>query len=345
MRILFIGGTGTISTACTELIANDPRYRHHRLSLLTRGERTGKLSHETLERVELIKADIRRPETVRSALGDRTFDAVVQWVAFTPDQIRADLDLFEGRCGQYVFISSASAYQKPVTALPVTESTPLVNPYWEYSRNKIACEDLLMARHRDAGFPITIVRPSHTYGDGQLPVAFGAGGAVWTIPQRILDGRPVIVPGDGCSLWTLTHNSDFARGFCPLLGHPGTTGQAVHITSDESLTWDQIYRTLAAGLGVANPLLLHVSSDFIVRFSPGDIGGLLGDKSANVVFDNTKIKSLVPDFVCHVPWHQGVRRSLAHLRAQPDLKRVNAEADALADRIASAWTAALPGSA
>ncbi len=225
----------------------------------------------------VLRADIRDPAGVRAAIGDRDFDAVVDWVAFTPGHVRADIDLFRGRTGQYVFISSASAYQTPPARQPVVESTPLRNPFWQYSRDKIASEDLLVAAYRDEGFPATIVRPSHTYDKTLMPFDGG-----WTVLGRMIAGKPVIVHGDGTSLWTLTHNRDFARGFVPLLGHPRTIGEAFHITSDDVLTWNQIAESLAAAAGCA-PDIVHVPSDAIAAADPEWGAGLLGDKAHSMV--------------------------------------------------------------
>ncbi|HEX2863530.1 MAG TPA: SDR family oxidoreductase, partial [Deinococcales bacterium] len=279
MKALFIGGTGIISSAC----APEAVRRGIDLTILNRG-REGRRPLPDGARV--VQGDIRDPGSVRAALGDETFDAVVNWIAFTPDQVETDLNLFAGRTGQYVFISSASAYQKPVAHLPITESTPLVNPFWEYSRNKIACEERLMRAHRETGFPVTIVRPSHTYDRTLLPFDGG-----YTVLDRLKRGKPVVVQGDGTSLWVLTHHEDFARAFVSLLGNSHALGTAVQITSDELLTWNGIFETVGRAAG-AKPELVHVPSDAIARFIPEFGPGLLGDKSHSVMFDNTKIKRL-----------------------------------------------------
>ncbi|MBD3308319.1 NAD-dependent epimerase/dehydratase family protein, partial [candidate division KSB3 bacterium] len=255
MKVLFIGGTGTISSACSQRCIDQGLD----LSILNRGQTT---TRPVPQDAKLLIADIRDTQAVRQILQDQTFDVVVDWVAFTPDHIEADLDLFRGRIGQYVFISSASAYQTPPATLPVTESTPLDNPYWEYSQAKIACEERLLRAYRGEKFPATIVRPSHTYDKTRLPV-YGR----YTVIHRMRQGKPVIVPGDGTSLWTLTHHQDFAKGFVGLLGNHHALGQAYHITSDEILTWNQIYHILASAAGTtAN--LVHIASDLLATFDP-----------------------------------------------------------------------------
>jgi nucleoside-diphosphate-sugar epimerase len=226
-------------------------------------------------------------------LANQTWDAVVDWIAFTPNQIERDIRLFRDRTRQFIFISSASAYQRPVGHYLITESTPLANPYWQYSRDKIACEDLLMQAYRDHGFPVTIVRPSLTYGDTQIVLAVNSWQKSYTALDRMRRGKKVIVPGDGSSLWVITHNSDFAQGLVGLLGHQQATGHAFHITSDEVLTWDQIYRITSEAAGI-EPNLIHIASDFLIACHPDELGSLTGDKSSSVVFDNTKIKRFVP---------------------------------------------------
>src|SRR3984957_15012207 len=282
LKVLFIGGTGVISSACgREAVAS----RDIELYVLNRGKSA---TWGVPDGVRELRGDARDPASVRDALNGLDFDSVVDFVAFTAGHVRADLDLFRGRTGQYVFISTASAYQTPPSRLPVTESTPLRNPYWQYSRDKIPCEDLLVAEYRDNGFPATIVRPSHTYN----PTKTGLYGG-WKTLARMPAGKPVIVHGDGTSLWTVTHNTDFARAFVPLLGHARTLGEAFHITSDDVLTWDQGARTLGSALGVG-PRIVHVPSDVIAARDPEWGAGLLGDKAHSMVFDNAKVKSVVP---------------------------------------------------
>ena len=257
---------------------------------------------------------------------------MADWVAFTPEQVRTDIELFRERTGQYLFISSASAYQKPPARVPVTESTPLRNPYWRYSRDKIACEELLVAAYREQGFPATIVRPSHTYDKTLVP--FGGG---WTVLGRMLAGKPVIVHGDGTSLWTMTHHDDFARAFVPLLGHPRTLGEAIHITSDDVLTWNQIAEVLAAALGVT-ARLVHVPSDAIAVADPHWGAGLLGDKAHSMVFDNAKLRSIVPGWQAVIPFEQGAREIVEWYLADPARQVTDASLDAVMDKLAAAWT-------
>ncbi len=329
MRVLFIGGTGKISSACTQLAVD----RGLDLYLLNRGQ----TSRPIPDNVRILHGDIRDPQSATAALGDLTFDAVVDWIAFTPAQVEADLALFRGRTKQYVFISSASAYQKPLSGLPIRESTLLANPYWEYSRNKIACEELLVAAYRADGFPFTIVRPSHTYDRTMLP--FNGG---YTVVHRMRQGKPVIVHGDGTSLWTLTHHRDFAKGFVPLLGNNHAIGEAVHITSDELLTWNQIYEICADAAGVQNPQLVHVPSDLINAFDPVWGAGLIGDKAHSVIFDNSKLKRLVPDFAAAIPFAHGAREVMAWYDADPAHKVVDEKMDATIDAILAAYMPAWP---
>jgi nucleoside-diphosphate-sugar epimerase len=328
MRVLFIGGSGVISSACSALAVQ----RGIDLTVLNRGSST---SRPLPAEATVLRADIRDPAAAAAALGatrgGREFDAVVDWVAFTPEHVRTDLDLFRGRTGQYVFISSASAYQTPPSRLPVTESTPLRNPFWRYSRDKIACEDLLTAAYRDEGFPATIVRPSHTYDKTLIPLD-----GSWTALARMRQGRPVVVHGDGTSLWTLTHHADFARGFVPLLGHPRTLGEAFHITSDDVLTWNQITAALAAAAG-ASADIVHVPSDAIAAADPDWGASLIGDKAHSLVFDNTKVRGVVPDFRPVIPFEQGAREIVAWYDEDPARQRVDARADALMDKLVAAY--------
>ncbi len=321
MKILFIGGTGFISTAVSRL-AIDKGYE---LYLLNRGLRL-----PDLPGIHHLVADVHRPDEVRLALLGMEFDVVVDWIAYTPEDIERDLELFRGRVKQFVFISSASAYQKPPAHYIITESTPLYNPYWQYSRDKIACEERLMQAYRGEGFPVTIVRPSLTY-DPNFPIAIGGWGC-YTLADRLKKGLPIIVHGDGSSLWVVTHAEDFGRGFLGLLGNGQTLGHAFHITSDEVLTWDQIYRTIAEALGVeAN--IVHIASDFIARVAPQLAGSLLGDKTWSVVFDNSKIKSFVPGFQASIPFRDGIRRTLAWFAADEKRQRVDEAVNAEMDHI------------
>ena len=325
LRVLFIGGSGVISSACSRLAAE----RGIELFVLNRGRN----HHRPLpEQATVLRGDIRDPVSAAAALGDREFDAVVDWVAFTPGHVQADIDLFRGRTRQYVFISSASAYQTPPARLPVVESTPLRNPFWRYSRDKIACEDLLVAAYRDEGFPATIVRPSHTYDQTTVPFE-----GRWTVLGRMLAGKPVIVPGDGTSLWTLTHHEDFARAFVPLLGHLRTLGEAIHITSDDVLTWNQIAETLAAALGVT-ARLVHVPSDAIAAADPDWGAGLLGDKAHSMIFDNAKVRALVPGWRAVIPFEQGAREIADWYLADPARQVTDASLDAVMDKLAADWS-------
>jgi dTDP-D-glucose 4,6-dehydratase len=295
------------------------------------------------EGVHRLTADARDPQAVRDALRGSTFEAAVQWIGFTPEQVAPDLDTFgpDGLdVGQYLYISSASAYQKPPEHYLITESTPLDNPFWQYSRDKIACERLLEAAHRDTGFPVTVVRPSLTYGLNQIPVCLASWAHPYTIVERMRRGAPVIIPGDGTSLWTVTHNRDFAVGLVGLLGNPAAIGEAVHITSDEVLTWNQIYTAVAAAAGV--PLnALHVPTDALIAAAPDLEGSLWGDKVHSAVFDNSKIRSLVPDFAPSVPFAEGIRQTLAWFDAKPDRRTLDHEAAAVWDRVAEVYTDAL----
>jgi nucleoside-diphosphate-sugar epimerase len=281
-----------------------------------------------------LAADIRQPEAVRAALAGLQFDVVVDWIAYKPEDIERDLALFRGQIKQFIFISSASAYQKPPATPIITESTPLYNPYWEYSRNKIACEERLNQAYREEGFPITIVRPSLTY-DPNFPIALGGWGC-YTLADRLKRGQPIIVHGDGSSLWVVTHAEDFARGFLGLIGNWPALGHAFHITSDEVLTWDQIYRTIAGALGV-EPNIVHIASDFIARVAPQKAGSLLGDKSWSAIFDNSKIKAFVPGFQATIPFREGVRRTLAWFDADEQRRRVDAAVNAEMDLILAAY--------
>ena len=282
-------------------------------------------------------ADIHNPADARAALQDLEFDVVVDWIAYTPEDIERDLALFRGRVKQYVFISSASAYQKPPAHYLITESTPLHNPYWEYSRNKIACEERLLRAYRDEGFPVTIVRPSLTY-DPNFPIAIGGWGC-YTLADRLKKGLPIIVHGDGSSLWVVTHAEDFARGFLGLLGNGRALGHAFHITSDEVLTWDQIYQTIAEALGV-EAKIVHIPSDFIARVSPQLGAGLLGDKTWSAVFDNSKIKAFVPGFQATIPFREGIRRTLAWFAADERRQRIDEAVNTEMDHILKAFAGA-----
>ncbi|MFJ7749212.1 NAD-dependent epimerase/dehydratase family protein [Arthrobacter sp. NPDC097144] len=324
MDILLIGGTGVISSAVAEHAAG----LGHRVTLLNRG---ASAKRPAPAGTEVLHADIRDAAAASEVLKGREFDAVADFISFVPDQLKASMDLFRGRTGQYVFISSASAYQKPPARLPILESTPLRNPYWQYSRDKIACEELLTAAYRDEGFPGTVVRPSHTYDQTMIPLTGG-----WTDLHRMREGLPVLVHGDGTSLWTLTHSRDFAQAFIGLLGRPAAVGDAYTITSDEFLPWNEIYRIMAAAAGVPEPELVHVSSETIAVHDPDRGPGLLGDKSHSVIFDNTKIKSLVPDYQARIPFVDGAAEILRWYDAHPAEQNVDQDFMALSDKLTAA---------
>ena len=332
MKVLFIGGTGIISTASTRLAAE----RGIELTLLRRGQHAVDLPPN----VATITADINDEAAAAQALAGRSFDAVVDWTVFTPAQLERDIRLFRGRTGQFIFISSASAYQKPVGHYLITESTPLANPYWQYSRDKIACEERLMHAYREEAFPVTIVRPSLTFGDTQIPLAVNTWQKSWTVVDRMRRGKKVIVPGDGSSLWVITHNTDFARGFVGLLGHRQAIGHAFHITTDEVMTWDQFYRITAQAAGV-EAQIVHVASDFIFACIPDDLGGLTGDKSVSVVFDNTKIKRFVPGYCATLPFAQGIQRTIDWFDADPARKQIDEPANATWDKLIQAYESGL----
>lgn len=328
MDVLFIGGTGNISAACSRLATE----RGIDLWLLQRGRRSVPVGA-----ARRITGDISRPGEMREALVGRTWDAVVNWIAFTPEDIERDIGLFGGRTRQYVFISSASVYQKPLADPVVTESTPLKNPYWAYSRNKIAAEDRLNRAYREEDFPGVVVRPSLTY-DTVIPLAIGSWND-FTMIERMRAGRPVVVHGDGTSLWTMTHSDDFATGLVGLLGNPSAIGHAFHITSDEVLTWDAIWRQCAEAAGCEADIV-HVPSEFIASIDASQTGNLLGDKAASVIFDNSKIKRFVPDYQARVPWREGIRRSIAWFEADPGRMRIVDAHNAIHDRVLAAWRAA-----
>ena len=330
MKILIIGGTGTISSAITRQLAESD----HELWLLNRGSRR----NEVPENVKQIVADINDEPEVRRLLAGHQFDSVCEFIGFLPSQVERDIRLFTGITRQYVFISSASAYNKPVRCHIITEATTLANPYWQYSRDKIACEEVLMNAYRTQGFPVTIVRPSHTYCERSIPVSVHGTKGSWQVLQRMLQGKPVIVQGDGSSLWTLTWNEDFARGFIGLLGNPKAIGEAFQITSDESLTWNQIYQTIAGTLGVELHAC-HVASDFLAAVAPKEYdfeGNLLGDKAATVVFDCSKLKQAVPGFVATTPFHMGAERTIANILAHPELQVPDPEFDIWCDKVIEA---------
>lgn len=325
MKALFIGGTGNISTHCASLALQ----KGFELTLLNRG-------HTRNQAIpcgaKVIKADIRKPKEVEEALAGEFFDVVVDWIAFTPEQIETDISLFAKNTAQFIFISSASIYESPATHFIVNESSPLKNPFLEYSRNKIACEERLNHAFREEGFPMTIVRPSHTY-DTHIPTAVGDG---YTVVDRIKRGQDVIVHGDGTSLWTLTHSADFAKGFVGLMGNSRTLGHAFHITSDEALTWNQIYEIIGHAVG-ASPRIVHIPSDFIARVNSGIGASLLGDKAKSILFDNAKIKYFVPDYLATISFREGIRRTLNWFETDIARQNIDTKSNNFFDRCLTAY--------
>jgi len=331
MRVLFIGGTGNISSACAKLAVE----QGIDLWLMLRGTSGETVPHGA----RTLRCDIRGGRTAAAVLEGTRWDAVVDFVAYLPEQIDIDIDLFRGRTGHYLFISSASVYEKPPACHVVTELTPLSNPFWRYARDKISCEERLWRAWREEGFPVTVVRPSLTYGETWIPCAVG--GHDFTVADRMRRGAKVIVHGDGQSLWTVTHNSDFAKGLVGLLGLGAAIGEAYHITSDEVLTWERIYQAIADAAGL-NADLVHIPSEFVAAFDARAGASLLGDKAYSVIFDNSKIKKAVPGFRATVPFADGIRRSMDWFTADPVRQAVNPEANRMMDRIIAAYLAAFP---
>jgi nucleoside-diphosphate-sugar epimerase len=327
MKILFIGGTGYISEACTKLAVA----RGLDITLLNRSKR------DSIKGSRSIVADINDPSAAAGALEGTAWDAVVDFIVFTPEQAKAHMALFQGRTKQYVFISSASAYQKPTAHGLVSESTPLANPHWQYSRDKIACEELLLRAHREHGFPVTIVRPSHTYGESVVPLAINSWLRSYTAVDRMRRGLPVIVPGDGLTLWTVTHNTDFAKGLLGLLGKPEAIAEAFNIMSDEAPTWNQIYQWTAEAAGVESPKLVHIASDFMTACLPAMAGTLAGDKSNTALFDSSKVRRLVPEFIPTTRFREGIARTIAWFDADPSRRLIDVEAASEWDRLIAAY--------
>lgn len=325
MKILLIGGTGTISSAITRQLAET----NHEVYLLNRGNNN---KHLPLS-IKQIVADINNEEEAKAALNGMAFDAVCDFIGFVPAQLERDYRLFAGKTKQFLFISSASAYHKPVRDYRITEATTLANPYWEYSRNKIACEEFLLKMYRENGFPVTIIRPSHTYCEKSVPLGVHGDKGSWQVLKRMLDGKPVIIHGDGTSLWTLTWNEDFAKAFIGLLGNPHAIGEAFQITSDESVTWNQIHQCIADALGVEfKPY--YVASDLLDALGHYDFkGGLIGDKANSVVFDNTKVKNAVPGFVCTTRTEEGIRKTVEYMLSHPETQEEDPEFDTWCDKV------------
>lgn len=335
-KVLFIGGTGTISTAIVQRLISQGNWD---VWLLNRGSRSGLFDGPVHE----IHADIHDAEAVSQALAGKDFDCVCEFIGFQETDVRRDYELFKGRTGQYIFTSSASAYHKPAASYRVTEGTALANPYWAYSRGKIDCEKFLMKKYREEQFPVTIVRPSHTYSERSIPTALHGAKGSWQVIQRMIDGKPVIVHGDGSSLWTLTFNTDFAVGYTGLMGDVHAIGEAFQITGDETLTWNQIYATIADALGV-KAHLYHVSSDFLGYAGKSGgydfTGALLGDKAVSVVFDNSKLKAIVPEMRTNVPFSEGVRIALDYIGRHPEYRRPDPDFDEWCDKVVKAQEAA-----
>ncbi|AOZ93015.1 SDR family oxidoreductase [Paenibacillus crassostreae] len=333
MKALFIGGTGTISSAITKQLIDSGC----ELYLLNRGTR----NEELPAGIKFITADIHDEEHVAKLIENMEFDVVADFIAFEQAQLERDVRLFKGKTKQFIFISSASAYQTPLSDYRITEGTPLSNPYWEYSRNKIACEEYLMKEYRENGFPITIIRPSHTYDERSIPMGVHGSKGSWQVAKRMLEGKPVIIHGDGTSLWTMTHNTDFAKGFIGLMGNIHAIGESVHITSDETVTWNQIYEIIADALGVKLNAV-HVSSEFLAACSKEDYrGGLLGDKANSVVFDNSKLKRLVPEFVATTRLDQGIKQTVEYILAHSEYQMEDQEFDVWCDKVVGALNTAL----
>lgn len=333
MKALFIGGTGTISSAITKQLIDSGC----ELYLLNRGTR----NEELPAGIKFITADIHDEEHVAKLIENMEFDVVADFIAFEQAQVERDVRLFKNKTKQFIFISSASAYQTPLSDYRITEGTPLSNPYWEYSRNKIACEEYLMKEYRENGFPITIIRPSHTYDERSIPMGVHGSKGSWQVAKRMLEGKSVIIHGDGTSLWTMTHNTDFAKGFIGLMGNIHAIGESVHITSDETVTWNQIYEIIADVLGVKLNAV-HVSSEFLAACSKEDYrGGLLGDKTNSVVFDNSKLKRLVPEFVATTRLDQGIKQTVEYILAHPEHQTEDQEFDGWCDKVIGALNTAL----
>ena len=329
MKVLFIGGTGTISMAITRLLAE----RGDELYLLNRGSRNYGLP----ENVRVINCDINNEKEAAEKLAGMEFDCVGEFIGFVPAQLERDFRLFAGKTKQFIYISSASAYRKPMQGYVITEETPLENPYWEYSRNKKACEEYLFERYRNDGFPVTIVRPSHTYDERSVPLGVHGKNGSWQVVKRIREGKPVIIHGDGTSLWTITHNSDFAKAYAGLIGNPAAIGEAFHITTDESVSWNEIYGYIADALGVKlKPY--YISSETLAALGPeyDFTGSLIGDKACSVVFDNSKVKKLVPDFRATVTAREGIRRTVEYVLAHEECQHDDEEFDKWCDDVIAA---------
>ncbi|MDR0507192.1 MAG: SDR family oxidoreductase [Dysgonamonadaceae bacterium] len=330
MRILFIGGTGVISSAVSQLLIENG----HELYLLNRG-------NNSIEGAIPLISDINDEAKVADLIKNLNFDCVADFIAFVPEHLQRDYRLFKDKTKQFIFVSSASVYQKPLSHYVVTEATPLANPYWEYSRNKIACEDYLMKLYRDEQFPVTIVRPSHTYGERSVPVGIHGKNGSWQVIKRMMEGKRVIIHGDGASLWTMTHNSDFAKGFAGLIGNIHALGEAVQITSDETLTWNQIYESIARALNVPLKKITLPSEILDIAGGYDFAGGLFGDKAVSVVFDNKKLKRLVPGFTATKRFDEGVKETIDYILSHPEYQKEDPEFDYWCDHLIEALKCAI----
>jgi nucleoside-diphosphate-sugar epimerase len=332
-KALFLGGSGLISNAVSKLSIE----RGWELTLINRGRKPEFVPREA----EVLECDLSDNNRLKELTEGKTYDVVAQWIGFTPDQMLKDVELFNGKAKQYIFISSCAAYERPMRRHTITEDLPLNNRYWEYGRQKRLCEEAAMSAYRERGFPATIVRPSLTYGQTQIPYAMGCWDKPWSLVHRMLSGKPIICHGDGTSLWQVTHNSDFAKGFAGLMGRSQAIGEAYNIVSDEVLSWDQIAYAIGDAVGVT-PKIVHMSADQIARFIPGKLGDLLGDKSSCGFIDSSKIKRLVPDFICEIPFSEGIKMTIDYFRAHPKHQAVNQEWDKAMDELVEADSHVFP---
>jgi nucleoside-diphosphate-sugar epimerase len=335
MKAIFIGGSGLISSAVSQLAIQ----KGWELTLVNRGKRP----EHTPKEAEVFVCDANDYDSLKKFLDGKRFDVAAQWIGFAPERVKNDIELFQGKVGQYIFISSCAAYERPMKRHIVTEDLPLNNRYWEYGRQKRRCEEILTQAYRESEFPATIARPSLTYGNTQIPYAMGCWDKPWSLVQRILDGKPIICHGDGTSLWSVTHNEDFAKGFVGLMGRSQAIGEAYNIASDEILTWDQIALEIGEAVGV-RPKIVHMSADQIARFIPEKLGDLLGDKSSSCIIDCSKLKRLVPSFCCEIPFSQGIRRTISYFRSHPELQEANLDWDRSMDELVEADSLVRPRS-
>jgi len=325
MRILFIGGTGNLSAECAALLHE----RGHEIVVLSRGRNAVPPGYRA------IQADRKDAAAMRAGLKGAQPEVVINFLGYDLSDVQTDYELFNGVVRQYVFISSTVVYAKPPQRLPLTEDSPVGNAWWDYAQKKLACEQWLRQRQEEGGFPVTIVRPSHTYSQGWVPNPISSGS--YTFAARLEQGKPVFIHDDGESRWTLTAAADFAVGLAGLAGKTEAIGEAFHITSDEVLSWNQIYAEIAAAVGVKSPQIVKVPTEFICRVAPQMTGTLKGDKAHPGVFDNAKIKRLVPEFRCRMPFRLGVRESVRWLRGHPEQRNLKPEIDALIEEVIGAW--------